>query len=330
MKLSNLAAAIVLGSLAFSAITAPTARAQGTLKNSTVKVDLRPKWKAGQETRLKLDMDSSGKQNTPAAGESPVMQMTMNAVLRFKCKDANPETGSTLEAGFESVKMSVKSPLGNMDFDSTANDPDNPLKSMFDSPMTVKMDAAGNISSVDGDASGMALMGGGDAMKQMFQKMLGPVTSNKKDSGQHAIGESWTDDSVVGGLGGAGIHMTMTNTLKSLMGQMATIDVKGAVTMDASAADQGISIKDSSIAGEYKVNTEDGQIESGQMRTHLAIEQKQDKAAPTRTSQDMTMKITRVRGGAPDPKGDPKPGATPPGNDPKTVSPKDWGQPKNR
>jgi hypothetical protein len=323
MKLSSLAAPVVMGALAFAAGPTPTALAQGTVKTEPGKIDLRPKWKAGQETRLKMDMDSTGKQATPAAGESQVMQTTLGTTLRLKCKESNPETGTTLEVGFESTKLSIKSPLGNVDFDSTKPDPDNPadeaIKSFFDAALTCKVDPSGNITSIDGDTGGMALLGGADMIKSMLKTILGPVNSSQKDSGRHSIGESWTNNETLGGAG-ATLRITTTNTLKSLMGSLATVALKGAVTLDPSSSGLGIAIKDSSMTGEYKWDVEAGMLESSQVKSHLAIEQGKD--APTRTTQDMNMKVTRVHGG---PSG--TPGDKPATNEPSKPgsTPKDWG-----
>jgi hypothetical protein len=308
-------AAVVVSLLAL----APLSVAQSLQKPGTEKYDLRPKFKVGQETRLQMDMDVNGKQATPSAGESSLMQQKVGALLHLKCKDTNPETGSTLEMQFETLKIKATTPLGNIDFDSTkTSDPEDitgeAIRSIMMTQLTVKMDPSGNITSVDGGGGGagsMGMMGGPDMIKDLLKNAFGPITTSQKGSGRYAIGESWKNEDIInGGLGT--MRSTTTNTLKGVSSGIAHVDVKGAVTLDPSSAAQGISIRDSSIKGDFNWDTEAGMLDSMNMTQRYSIEQKQGGGQPVRTSQDVTMKVSRVRTTTPIPHSPPPGGLVPP------------------
>src|SRR4051812_14423602 len=296
MKLPRLAAAIIAGALTVvGAAPAVHAAAQPATKAGP-KVDLRPKFKVGQETRFKLDLDSNGNQATPAAGEGQPVKQTIGATILFKCRDTNPETGSTLEVVYETLKLKAQSPLANIDFDSSKpGNPDDPMdaaiRSIIGTKLNVKMDKDGNITSVDGGGGGMTeQFTGADLMKNMF----GPMFTTKKGTGQAAVGEKWTnEDTMDAGMGT--VRITTTNTLKSVSGGMASIDIKGAFSLDPSSMGKGVAIRDSSMTGEAKWDTEAGMLDSMQMKQKLSVEQKQGNAAPTRTTQDMNMHVLRLQ-----------------------------------
>jgi hypothetical protein len=190
MKLHRLAAAIIAGALTvLGAAPAVHGAAQPATKAGP-KADLRPKFKVGQETRFKLDLDSNGTQATPAAGEGQPLKQTMGATILFKCRDTNPETGSTLEVVYETLKLKMQRPGISVDFDSSKpSNPDDPMDatigSILGTKLNVKMDKDGNITSVDGGAGDMAeQFSGADLMKNMF----GPLFTTKKGTGQAAVG----------------------------------------------------------------------------------------------------------------------------------------------
>jgi hypothetical protein len=318
MKLSRFAAGLVAGGLVIIAPTAqPRAMAQSTSKPSGG-VDLRPRFKVGQETRLQMDMDVNGKQSTPSAGEGGLMQQKVGGTLRLKCRETNPETGSTLEMQFESLKIKATTPVGAIDFDSSKPaDPEDmtgdAIRSMMMTMLTVKMDPSGNITSVDGGAGGaMGLMGGPDMIKDLLKNSFGPISTTSKGSGRYNIGDTWKNEDVInGGLGT--MRTTTINKLRSMTGAIANIDITGSVTLDPSSASQGITIKDSSIRGDAKWDTEAGMLDSMNMTQHYSVEQRQAQGAPVRTTQDVQMKVTRLHGAAA-PKPTPDPGTVRPKN----------------
>jgi hypothetical protein len=311
MKFHRFAVAIVAGTVTVLGVAPRAALGAQPAATSAGKIDLRPKFKVGQETRLQMDMD--GKQSGSSAGEAGLMQQKVGGTLRLKCRDTNPETGSTLEMQFETLKVKATTAAGNIDFDSTRPaDPDDmtadAIRSMMMTMLTVKMDPSGNITSVDGGAGGaLGLMGGPDMIKDLLKNSFGPISTTSKGSGRYSVGDTWKNEDVIsGGLGT--MRTTTINKLRSMSGPIANIDITGSVTLDPSSASQGVSIKDSSIKGDAKWDTEAGMLESMNMTQHYSVEQKQAQGAPVRTTQDVVMKVSRVRG-APAPAHKPEPGA---------------------
>jgi hypothetical protein len=302
MKIQRFALAVIAGALTVVSVPPGAAVAAQPAAKPAGKIDLRPKFKVGQETRLQMDLDVNGKQSTPSAGEAGLIQQKVGGTLRLKCRDTNPETGSTLEMQFESLKIKATTAAGNIDFDSSKPaDPDDmtgeAIRSMMMTMLTVKMDPSGNITSVDGGAGGALGLGGPDMIKDLLKNSFGPISTSSKGSGRYSIGETWKNEDVING-GQGTIRTTTINKLKSMSGPMANIDITGSVTLDPSSASQGISIKDSSIRGEAKWDTEAGMLDSMNMAQHYSVEQKQAQGAPVRTTQDVVMKVNRLRGAA--------------------------------
>jgi hypothetical protein len=322
MKLSRLASVVVAGGLVFLAVGPyqRTAAAQGTPTKAPTagKIDLRPRFRVGQETRFKMDMDSNGAQQ---AGDGPPVNQTVGATVLFRCIESNAETGYTLEVTYEALKLKAKAAGMNIDFDSSkapkADDPmDEAIRSIVGMKLKVKMDLDGNISSVDGGGGGGMggeLMSGADLMKGM----VGPIFTTKKGSGQVSVGDKWVnEDTMDAGMGT--VRITTTNTVKSYSNSVATVDINGKFSVDPSSG-KGVTIRDSSMNGEFRWNTEVGMLDSMTMKQKLTVEQKQDKGPPTHTSQDMNLKVQRMPGGNPGvaPKAPPAPKTTTPkGSDP--------------
>ncbi len=208
MKLSRLASLVVAGGLVFLAVGPyhSTAAAQGTPAKtaSTGKIDLRPRFRVGQETRFKMEMDSTGDQKA-----------TVGATILLKCLETNPETGSTLEVSFETLKLK----MNGVDFDSSKpskseDGMDDLIRPLIGTKLSMKMDKEGNITSFDGGMGGLGdQMGGADIFKGMF----GSLSTSKKGTGQASVGEKWTnEDTMEAGMGT--VRITTTNTLKSAHG----------------------------------------------------------------------------------------------------------------
>jgi hypothetical protein len=127
--------------------------------------------------------------------------------------------------------------------------------------------------------------------------MIGPIFTTKKGSGQVSVGEKWTnEDTMDAGMGT--VRITTTNTVKSYSNSVALVDINGKFSLDPSSG-KGVTIRDSSMNGEFRWNTEVGMLDSMTMKQKLTVEQKQDKGPPTRTSQDMNLKVQRMPGGNP-------------------------------
>jgi hypothetical protein len=255
------------------------------------KIDLRPHFKVGQETRLKMETDVSRKEGDAKADST---SQSMSGTLLLRCTQTDPETGSTLDAVFETFKFTMKGPAGNIDFDSTK--PGGPgedlLGDILKTPLTVKMDPDGNITSVSGGA--MGALGEGMSAGDLLKGLFGPIATAKKGTGQVNVGDRWTnEDTMDAGLGT--VRITTTNTLKSYVSPMATIGLTGTFSLDPSSASKGVSIRDSSLAGEVKWDTEAGMIDSMNVKQKCSVEQRQDKGPPKHETDEITTKVTRVK-----------------------------------
>jgi hypothetical protein len=305
MKLSRLASLVVAGGLVFLAVGPyhSTAAAQGTPAKtaSTGKIDLRPRFRVGQETRFKMEMDSTGDQKA-----------TVGATILLKCLETNPETGSTLEVSFETLKLK----MNGVDFDSSKpskseDGMDDLIRPLIGTKLSMKMDKEGNITSFDGGMGGLGdQMGGADIFKGMF----GSLSTSKKGTGQASVGEKWTnEDTMEAGMGT--VRITTTNTLKSATGTTALVDLTGKFSLDPSSG-KNVTIRDCSLNGEFRWNTELGMLDSLQVKKKLTVEQRQDKGPPTHTTMEVNERVTRISGGekgtAPTPAPAPKTAPMPP------------------
>ncbi len=266
-------------------------------------VNLRPKFKVGQEARFEMDIKANRSRRGGAAAPSgnPMdmmgdgkQDMAMTVVL--KCLTADPETGYTLDMTIETFKMDATIGGESVRFDSTKPDESDPLAALFQTlvgtTMPVKMDKDGNISSVGGGLAALPGMDGGSLMKGAF----GPMSTQSKGTGEAAVGESWTnEDTIEGGLGV--IRMKTTNTLKSHARSMATIATRGTFSLDPSSSQAGIRIREGDLTGQTLWDTETGMLESMTFRKKLTVEKREQNGQPSVSSDDVTMKVTRVKSG---------------------------------
>lgn len=265
------------------------------------KVNLRPVWKKGQEVRFRVQLDSS---LSDSAAQDQNQSTRQDIGILLRCNDVNPEAGPSLELVYESLRITGKSPVGNINFDSTKPaKPDDPfdaiLRSIVGLTLPVAMDKDGNITSVGGAESGLggALAGqfsGADTIKGLF----GPIFSTKKTSGEAAVGESWTNDDTIQGSAGA-MRLVTTNTLESHANGKAVISMKGKVTLAPSSGGSGggaapqASIRNSDISGRAVWDTEAGMLSSIDSRQRIEVQTQADGKTST-SMQDMTLKVTRL------------------------------------
>lgn len=283
------------------------------------KIDLRPKFTKGQEIRLRLELVNRAKttsttkappkspsKSSPsddedaASSENKDQDVSQEYTLLLRVKDTNAETGSTLELVYEQVKLKMKSPSGDMDFDSTKPKKDDPvdelLRPMVGMALTVEMDNKGNIKNVSGgdplqDAAGG--LGGGmtgpGALKDFFGRVF---SSGPGNSGFAGVGESWSNDDKMEAPGGTW-NITTTNTLRSANGGKAEIDIKGKLTFNPSTSGKGpqVKVQGATYSGRATWNTERGMLEAMETRQHV---ESLDGKSNQRTTNDATMKVTRI------------------------------------
>ncbi len=308
MKAHALVAILAITGLAVPALlhAEPVAMAQA----KGPKVNLRPKFKKGDEARFRLSLDQKGKFDGAGAGETPQSGGTQEIGLLLKVVDVNPETGPTLDLVYESLKVDLDTPLGKVTFDSTKKTPgakpgadpgeadiaETMFRPIVGLRLTVKMDNDGNITSVSGaeNAGAMPLIAGQFTGADVIKGSFGKIFSMHKGAGEASVGESWTNEDVIdAGLGQ--MKITTTNTLSSYAKGLATISIKGGATLSpgSSSAVPPVAIKDSSLSGKAVWDTERGMLESLETTQRLTVEQTTDGAKST-SVQTTTMKVTRV------------------------------------
>lgn len=255
-------------------------------------VDLRPKLEKGKSFRFKMKLDSTEKQTPPKDAADPnTPQEPVNAtqeqeiVLKLTVKDSNPETGSTLELVYESLKMRVHNPmLGEepLEFDSTkAVDPQadpsgaaiaEMLGSVVGTTLTISMDRNGNVTNVSG-AGGAPGLGDSFTGKDVISGLVGQVFTLKSGEPIVHVGEKWTNDSVMAASWGR-TRISTSNTLTSHSGGKANIAINGKVSMEPNSPGQplSISIKDSNLDGSAVWNTEEGMLDAMSVSQTLDID----------------------------------------------------------
>lgn len=277
-------------------------------------VDLRPKLEKGKVFRFRMNLNSTEKTTPPPQdGQDPNVPaeavdatQDQEIVLKMTVKDSNPETGSTLELVYESLKMKVANPMLGEDpieFDSTkAADPNDPaaaaiaemLGSIVGTSLTISMDKDGNVTNVAAPTSTPALTEGFTG-KDVISGLVGQVFTIKKGDPVVRVGEKWTNDSTVAGPLGR-TRVTTNNTLRSHSGGKANITIDGNVSMEPNSPGQtlAISIKDSRLDGNAVWNTEDGMLDSMTVSQTLNIDITTP-AGPQRSNSTKRTTVTRLK-----------------------------------
>lgn len=261
------------------------------------KVDLRPKFRKGSETRFVMNIESDDSTKMTKTDET-ARTVKQEIGLTLRCVDADAEKGATLEMVFDSFKLDMKAPTGDVSFDSTKPTKDDDvmaevMKSIVGLKQRVVVDPEGNISSVSGgaDAAAGALLGqftGADLVQNVF----GPIFSLKKGGGTVSVGEKWTTEDTIEGAG-AKTRVRMTHSVTSLRGSKATVDLSGSVTIDPKSSGGPMpAVKDSSIAGQATWDTEAGMLSALDVRQTLVTETSGSEGAAVRRWKQ-TVKVVR-------------------------------------
>ncbi|MFO0857013.1 MAG: DUF6263 family protein [Phycisphaerales bacterium] len=269
----------------------------------TQEVDLRPKWRKGQETRFDMSLDIVSEQNLNAVkgGDEPepmkqVIKQKIGLLLRVK--EVASSGAATVDLVYESLKFDADSALGKISFDSsqTKNDKDEfdgLLRSIIGLTMTLQLDENGNITNIS--SSGGGGMAGG--MLQQFtaadlvKGMFGPIMTIKAGNGRAKVGERWTNESSMSGQMGT-TKIKNEYTLESAAGSMARMNIQGTVSLDGGTTGMA-NIREGSITGKATWNTERGMLESMNMTQRLMVDTHSTGEAAGTTRNTMTMSVTR-------------------------------------
>ncbi len=300
------------------------------------RIDLRPKFEKGQEIKFKLevnstseqpavdidvldDPDSKPKPTTNRPGTNPpsktssrtpkdkleISKSKVEFGIVMKVKDVDAARNSTVDMTFTTVKVSIDGPGGKEEFDSTR--PRKPkadeidiigtvLAPLVGSTFTMKVDSAGNISSVTG-GDGFAMLGqvvpgagGAGSLPQVF----GPIFTIKKGDGFATVGQSWEDvDTLDSGLMGQ-FKMTSRHTLSSAAGGTAKLDLKGKIEARSQAPGSSTFLmRDSTYSGKYTWDYALGMLR--QMDTKMSIKVEHSlQGQPVEVTSESVTKLTRV------------------------------------
>jgi hypothetical protein len=262
-------------------------------------VNLRPRFELGQEVRFEMDIKSNSSRRGPGMRGDQGMfgegKKDIGMTVVLKCTGVDPEEGYALDMTIEKFRFEGSLAGEHIRFDSTRPDRNDPMSALFESivgtTLPVKMDLDGNISGVGGGP--LAGMDGGSLLKGAF----GSLSTTSKGRGEARVGEAWTNEDVIdGGLGV--IRLKTTNTLKSHARGVATIVSRGTFSLDPSSSKAGIRVREGDLSGQTQWDTETGMLESMDWRQKLTVErQGRGGEAPSVTSEDVTMKVQRLKSG---------------------------------
>ncbi len=227
-------------------------------------VDLRPKFRAGQQTRYVFEQTSKNQVSSLDGGAETDQKQEQNNRIGLVVKVVESgEAGATVQVVYESIKVSIKSGDEVMEFDSQkiakkpaaappAGRPDadaDPLGAIGDldaggmlglivGPMvgttiTVKTDHNGAITSVSGGESlggGLGGLGGAGAglvpSPRPVANWLGVGVGGKSSA---RVGETWTSTDAMNGTPVGAFTMKTTHTLRSASGGMANLAFQGRI-----------------------------------------------------------------------------------------------------
>ena len=200
--------------------------------------------KKGEKFAFRQSMDMN--QDIDMGGMQIATVMAMTSDYSYEVTDVAESGDMSIKIKFGRIKGSFENPMmGALEFDSEkeTEETGNPMVDMMGSMFTANagqqlslvMNQDGEVLSVDGvdamvdrilENNPMAAMGGqldAETMKQQmkdnFEGQLGQIPADPV-----AVGESWTADRGMSGVGGMGMQMSIKSTLKSLSGNEAIID----------------------------------------------------------------------------------------------------------
>ncbi len=308
-RVSRLAALALAWMVVQPQLVATPAFAQSESKKTVAvqEVDLRPKWRKGQETRFDMsltivtetNLNAGGKGGDDTKGEPLKQTSTQKIGLLLRVKEVAASGAATIDVVYESLKLDADSAYGKISFDSTAtkNDKDEfdgLLRSIVGQTMTMQIDENGNISSVSSSAGGGGLAGGllqGFTGADVVKGIFGPITTIKAGDGKAKVGEKWTNESSMAGQLGT-TKIKNEYTLESHAGSMARMNIQGTVSLDGGATGMA-NIREGSITGKANWNTERGMLESLNMTQRLMVDTHATGEAAGTTRNTMTMSVTR-------------------------------------
>lgn len=268
-------AAAVLGMCAGSAVSATRAEGSRWVAKAE-KVDLKPKFKAGQKSTYRFEQTTNIVQNVPGMSEGMKQDMTQNFDAEMRVKEIAEDGTATLEIEYKSMKLAIASPMGTMEYDSAkpgADDATNPIagavKPLIGMVVTAKVDKSGQVKETSADTSKLAgpaaqmakQMVSADQIKSMF----GRIIALKEGPTEVSVGEKWTTVDAIT-QGGMKMKVSMDKVLEKVEGANATISMKGTMTSEKDEKDpqsaMAPDVTNAKIDGSAVWDTEAGAVKS--------------------------------------------------------------------
>lgn len=278
------------------------AMAQAT--SSKDMIDLRPKYKAGQDTKYKMVISQTAKTKSKDADMGDTGDENSEQEIRFslRVKSVDADGTANVDMVYESVKMS-----GEVNGEKVSVDTTKPATTDKGSAAAGVRAMAGTTISmvIDKDGNIKQTTGGGGLLGGMGGDLLGPIYSPSKAPGQVKRGQSWTnvDEIGMGELLGP-MRLVTTHTLESAANGEARVNVKGKIESGEESpggtskknnkpTTDMIKITKSDHNGSYVWDTERGELKS--MNSTMKSEIKVDMGGLdfTRTG-DQTMRLERI------------------------------------
>lgn len=282
-----------------------------TRKPADRRIDLRPKFKLGDQIRYTMNIDTSSDVKSPSLPELDQKQVMRQEIgLLIRVVEAGDE-GATIELVYERVKVAIESDAITAEYDSGApgkstrpssrqpakkpasppsQDPLSPgglgdmddadilaatMQGIVGSVMTIKLDSAGNIVNVSGGGSLTPPGGVGAIGGQGGGSWL---VASPGQSGFANLGETWSTTSTLGGTPLGDFKMITNYTLRSASGGRANIAISGGIESNASMSPGGggggggAQIKDARYSGSYVWDTQLGQLREMQTTQSATVD----------------------------------------------------------
>jgi hypothetical protein len=273
--------------------------------------DLRPKFVAGRETRYTLRLNSTSDVTGPGLEKGDGEQVMSQEIGLLMRVTSVTDDGATVQLVYESLKLKLRSPIADVDFDSTraatggTGTPPNtgasidPVADVLNTmlaqipgtTLTMVVDSSGAIVSVTGGEAlslgaslglpnlNVAGAGGGG-----LNWVGNPGSAGGVDLENRAVGETWSYRDALTGTPVGSFTMHTTHRFRSVAGSMAKLTFDGRVESPSQSTQpqpaapagapglSGAQEKDSRYEGSYQWDLRAGELAEMESSQHVVME----------------------------------------------------------